>query len=202
MKDFHPTKKLLVTTAVNLLDTKAPSEISVDEILETSGVSKGSLYHHFVDLEDLLIAAQVTRYARYVDLSIEMMTPMLSTAKNPTALYEALCSATATTQAKSRMQVRVDRARAISSAATNPKFAEALGREQDRLTGALTDLVQEVINKGLFKPDLDAKAIATFIQTYTLGIIIDDLNPHPLEADAWVEIINRVIHDTFINFEN
>lgn len=202
MKDFHPTKKLLITTAVTLLDTKAPSDISVDEILETSGVSKGSLYHHFVDLEDLLIAAQVARYARYVDLSIEMMTPLLSTAKNATALYEGLCNATAATQAKGRMQVRVDRARAISSAATNPIFAEALGLEQDRLTEALTDLVQEVINKGLFKPDLNAKAIATFIQTYTLGIIIDDLNPNPLEAEAWVEIINRVIHDTFINFEN
>ena len=64
----HPTKALLISTTVKLLDTKLPNEIAVDEILETSGISKGSLYHHFEDLSELLEVAQVERYAAWVCL--------------------------------------------------------------------------------------------------------------------------------------
>ena len=31
---IHPTKELLISTTVTLLDTKLPGEIAVDEILE------------------------------------------------------------------------------------------------------------------------------------------------------------------------
>ena len=50
----HPTKTHLIETAVALLEEKMPHEIAVDEILEKSGISKGSLYHHFEDLAELL----------------------------------------------------------------------------------------------------------------------------------------------------
>ena len=60
-KRVHPTKALLIATTVTLLDTKLPNEIAVDEILEASGISKGSLYHHFEDLGELLEIAQVER---------------------------------------------------------------------------------------------------------------------------------------------
>ncbi len=60
-QSVHPTKTHLIETAVKLLDTQLPHEIAVDEILDKSGISKGSLYHHFEDLAELLEAAQVAR---------------------------------------------------------------------------------------------------------------------------------------------
>ena len=53
----HPTKQLLIKTALELMETKLPTEIAVDEILTNSGISKGSLYHHFEDLAELLETA-------------------------------------------------------------------------------------------------------------------------------------------------
>ena len=50
---MHPTKSLLISTTVKLLGTRLPGEIAVDEILDASGISKGSLYHHFEDLGEL-----------------------------------------------------------------------------------------------------------------------------------------------------
>ena len=50
----HPTKSKLVETATRLLKTHKPSEISVDLVLSESKISKGSLYHHFADLDELI----------------------------------------------------------------------------------------------------------------------------------------------------
>ena len=56
----HPTKSKLVETATRLLKTHKPSEISVDLVLSESKISKGSLYHHFADLDELIETALLT----------------------------------------------------------------------------------------------------------------------------------------------
>ena len=74
LNSLHPTKRLLVETVVNMLETKKPNEILADEVLEKSGVSKGSMYHHFEDLQDLVETAQLIRYSKWIDASIHFMT--------------------------------------------------------------------------------------------------------------------------------
>ena len=51
---FHPTKRLLVETVAKLLDSKKQNEISTDEVLDLSGVSKGSMYNHFMDIKEFI----------------------------------------------------------------------------------------------------------------------------------------------------
>ena len=63
---MHPTKAVLVRTVVQLLDTQLPTEIHADDVLEISGISKGSLYHHFEDLGELVETAQVLRYSKWI----------------------------------------------------------------------------------------------------------------------------------------
>jgi AcrR family transcriptional regulator len=87
---IHPTKSALINTTVELLSSKHPGEIAVDEILELSGISKGSLYHHFEDLAELLETAQVERYAIWVDRSIEAITGMIAKIKSREELLEGL----------------------------------------------------------------------------------------------------------------
>ena len=67
LTSFHPTKRLLVETVMSLLNTKTPDEVLADEVLEKSGVSKGSMYHHFEDLQELVETAQLARYAKWID---------------------------------------------------------------------------------------------------------------------------------------
>ena len=67
LTSFHPTKRLLVETVVAMLETKKPNEILAEEVLESSGVSKGSMYHHFEDLQELVETAQLMRYSKWID---------------------------------------------------------------------------------------------------------------------------------------
>ena len=196
---IHPTKSRLIETTAELLDTKFPQDIAVDEILDKSGISKGSLYHHFEDLGELLEAAQIARYAVWVDRSIGFMTPLLSEAKTPADMIESLRKATIFTQSKEYMATRFQRARTLANSETSPRFQKALGVEQDRLTTALEDLVAEAKNKGLFRKDLDTRVIAIFIQSYTLGKIIDDIVPTPVSQEKWDEFIVNMLIATMVS---
>jgi AcrR family transcriptional regulator len=196
---IHPTKSRLIETTAELLDTKFPQDIAVDEILDKSGISKGSLYHHFEDLGELLEAAQIARYAVWVDRSIGFMTPLLSEAKTPADMIESLRKATVFTQSKEYMATRFQRARTLANSETSPRFQKALGVEQDRLTTALEDLVAEAKNKGLFRKDLDTRVIAIFIQSYTLGKIIDDIAPTPVSQEKWDEFIVNMLIATMVS---
>lgn len=48
-------KKLILNAAEQLLKTKKISEISLSEIAGTAGISKGTLYYHYKNKNDLLI---------------------------------------------------------------------------------------------------------------------------------------------------
>lgn len=69
----HPTKVALLATAISLLDEQSPESITVGDVLTESGISSGSLYHHFGDLDNLIESAMVVRFARGVDWSIDVL---------------------------------------------------------------------------------------------------------------------------------
>ena len=197
-KRVHPTKALLIATTVTLLDTKLPNEIAVDEILEASGISKGSLYHHFEDLGELLEIAQVERYAAWVDRSVDSLVQMISTVKTREDLVHGLKVITRFTQDPKYSHTRFQRARAIASAEHNPRFKKRLAEEQMRLTEALIDLINEARNKGLYASDFDAHAGAVLVQAYTLGMIVDDFVENQMDPEAWYSLIDKVVDRVFL----
>lgn len=198
IREFHPTKRLLVETVSQLLDQKSATQISAEEVLDISGISRGSMYHHFVDLDDLLETTQVYRYSKWVDGSIGFMYDFVIKAQTKDELRSVLRKLTEMTQANDRKAARAQRAHALAICATNERMAEKLSPEIQRLTDAIKDVTEEVKNKGLFKESVDAHSLSTFIQAYTLGKIVNDFNPVPVEEDQWVDFIMLIVDKTFI----
>ncbi|MFM8447297.1 MAG: TetR/AcrR family transcriptional regulator [Candidatus Nanopelagicaceae bacterium] len=196
---FHPTKKLLVETVVNLLDSKKPNEILAEEVLEISGVSKGSMYHHFEDLQELVETAQLIRYSKWIDASIQFMTTYVLGANSRDSFIESLRKLTELTQAADRKGARAERALALAACLDNPRMAKAMGAETQRHTDALADIIREVQNRGLVRQEVDAKAVAVFIQSYTLGKMVNDYNPTAVPDDNWVDLITDMAVRTFVN---
>lgn len=192
-QSLHPTKSHLIETAVALLEDKLPHEIAVDEILEKSGISKGSLYHHFEDLAALLESAQVARYADWVDRSMELIIKIISQAKSKEALFEGLKKMTLLTQSANFKNFRYERARTIGNSQGHERFQRLLAVEQERLTAGLTDIIREVIEKGYFNKNLNPHVFAVFIQSYTLGKIVDDVVTNPLDPNDWDDFINHMV---------
>ena len=66
----HPTKRHLIETATALIEEHGAQGFTVEQLLEMSHISKGSLYHHFHDFSDVIEQAQVARFSRYVDQDV------------------------------------------------------------------------------------------------------------------------------------
>ena len=197
----HPTKNALIEATRELLETHARKDISSDQILTKSGISKGSLYHHFEDLEELLEAAMLLRYTEWVDASIEAITQVLRAVKSPDDVYNRLVLITEQTQDPKRRSDRIYRAEVIGAAASSARLAKKLGVEQQRLTDALADLVRETQEKGFFHKEIDPRVLAVFIQAYTFGKVVDDFSDSPINPQNWNALINDFLKKTLLNYE-
>ena len=195
---FHPTKRLLVETVAKLLESKNQNEISAEEVLEVSGVSRGSMYHHFKDFPELIETAQISRYTKWIDSSIDFLTSHVATARTQKDLRKSLRILTELTQSDARKGARAERAQALAACMQNSRMEEKMGRETQRLTDAIADVTNEVKNKGLFREDVDSKTLATFIQAYSLGKIVNDYNPTGVSEEEWNEFIMKIIDHTFM----
>jgi AcrR family transcriptional regulator len=194
---FHPTKRLPVETVVGMLGTKKPNEILADEVLESSGVSKGSMYHHFEDPQELVETAQIFRYSKWIDASSEFLTAHVAKAHTQEELQRAIRTLTEQRQSDERREARAECAQALAACLQNPRMAKQMGRETERLTDAIADVTEVAKNKGLFRANVNSKVLAIFIQAYTLGKLVNDYNPSGVNESEWNDFIMNIVDHTF-----
>ena len=196
----HPTRVKLIETTVSLLDQLRPNEITVEMILQQSGISKGSLYHHFEDAEELFEAAEIARFIQSVDEAVAKLETAIKLATTPEELAETIRLSTRSTQRPALAPLRLERARTLGRTLGNERFRKALGREQQRATYAIADIIQEAKVKGLIKKSVDPQVFAVFIQAYSLGRAVDDISYDPIAEKDWNELINEIVITHLIQF--
>jgi len=193
----HPTKVALLECVAQLLDSHQSEEITVDLVCRTSGVALGSLYHHFKDLPNLIDQALIYRFARYVDRSIQWLSEALNSSNTAEEFFEGLKRVTRGTQTPELAQIRRERAGTLYRSGTHSAFAQELGQEQQRLTDEIANVVSGGQSKGWVNPNLDARAAAVLIQAYSLGRIVDDITPNPMDNNKWIDLIDLLADRVF-----
>lgn len=195
---MHPTKRRLIETVSVMLDGHQPYDVLIDGVLRESGVSKGSLYHHFDDFPDLVEQTLVLRFSDGVDETIRMMRAALDQSQSADDFWKRMHDLVWFSQDPKRAPRRAERARVIGMANGNERFAKVLAREQDRLTGEITEVVSTAQRNGWVREGLSPHAIALFIQAYTLGRALDDVAEQKVNAEDWASLIEFVT-DSFKN---
>ena len=192
MRDTHPTKVHLTEAAATLIDEHGSQGFTVEQLLETSNISKGSLYHHFEDFHDVIMQAQVLRFARYVEEDITALANVLLASKSREDLFGRLDQISRVTHDPARSGRRADRIEILAGARHSEKMKNALAPTQARLTGAIADIVRELKAKEFINENLDPGAVAVFIQAYSLGLIVNDVSNEPIDLEEWHAMISRM----------
>ena len=192
MRDAHPTKVHLTEAAATLIDELGSQGFTVEQLLDKSNISKGSLYHHFEDFHDVIMQAQVLRFARYVEEDIAALANVLLASKSREDLFGRLDQISRATHDPARSVRRADRIEILAGARHSEKMKNALGPTQARLTGAIADIVRELKAKEFISENLDPGAVAVFIQAYSLGLIVNDVSNEPIDLEEWHAMISRM----------
>ena len=197
MERLHPTKRLLLETVIKLLDTKKPEEILSDEVLQISGISKGSMYYHYKDWYEIIEDAICERFGRYVDRSVELCENAIQKSKTREDLINFLKQVTRETQKPEQLAIRYARVQAIAMASQSERMKLKLGDVQERLTESLEDLFREARERGWAEEEMNPRAVAVLVQAYTFGQVVDDITPTHMFVDAWYRLIDHLVEDVF-----
>jgi len=189
----HPTRARLLEATLELLEQQSPDELQVDTILKSSGVSKGSLYHHFEDGRALIDEALLRKFSSGVDEHAGIIAQILGSADTQLEAALAFRLLTIDSQRSDLRDRRSSRMAKILRAERDPAFAEKLSLEQKRLNDAFSAQILRMQEKGWFRDDFDPTAGALLIQSYTLGRRLGQITADIVTEDAWNTIIFRII---------
>ena len=200
-KQLHPTAEQLIATALNLLDAKPVDQITVEEVLGLSGVARSSLYHHFDDFSHLMEYALIRQFSNQTFNAIAELTDMAEGTDSFEKARAASHQLSHKMQDTERRAQRMLRVVAIATADRNERFRSMLGEEQQRITDGYAFVIQLGQERGWMNPKLSPLFLATFLQAYTVGRVINDITNNPISAEEWQSGIDLLQDTFFLNAE-
>ena len=188
------TREKLVDTVLEMLKDRSPEDLRVEEVLEVSGISTGSLYHHFEDFGHLVETALIRRYVEILETAADLVDEVLDQMIAGDELRFAAVGAIRKFAEFNTPEIRFERARILGMCETHPRMRSALGKAQQEATDRIVATLRaEQGGEGRINPDLDPRTVAVFIQSYSLGRIVDDIVPSPMDQQAWLGLIEMVV---------
>lgn len=185
----EPTVNALLAAAVARIEAGTDEELRIDDILAETGVSRGSLYHHFGDRQGLLDAARAAVFEQMVGSDLDRLQALVEMdAEQALAMTEA---ANREFHSPERAPNRLMRALVIGRAGQGSS-AEVIAAQQDEYTETLTGILRSMQDAGTLRADLDPMAVAVMLQALALGRVVDDVAGKKVDPDAWVDTINVV----------
>jgi AcrR family transcriptional regulator len=194
----HATHRALIDCGVELAKEFGMYGFTVEQLLTGSGIAKGSLYHHFEDFNDLVECVQVRIFTGYVELDILEIQRALDEATDRDKLVNLISLITRTALQPQRSIIRIQRARIISATQGRERFAARIGHEQKLLNDQMTSVITFGQERGWVKPDLDAQALALFVQGYAFGLILNDVAEERVNPEELVAVIDSVVANLLI----
>ena len=188
------TREKLVETVLEMLVDRSPDDLRVEEVLELSGISTGSLYHHFDDFGHLVEVALIRRYVEILETAADLVDEVLDQMIAGDELKFAAVGAIRKFAEFNTPELRFERARILGMCEHHDRMREALGEAQQKATDRIVATFEaEQQGAGRINPDLDPQAMAVFIQSYSLGRIVDDIVPNQMDQQAWLRLIETVV---------
>ena len=190
---IHATKRQLLDTVDTMLDTVPFDEVTSESVLKAAGVSRGSMYHFFDDFDDLLEQVTARRYSRWVDESINGLRWVLDTADDAATFASNLHAVSDIIHDHSSPELRAERAAVLVRATASPRLHIRIAAEQHRLTLAMSEVVAGGQARTWINPTLDPYAAGVFVQAYTIGRILNDVDEVTVGKPEWNAIVRQFI---------
>lgn len=186
----HPTRRAIIDAVAQIMKEKGVNALHLDDVMAATGLTRGAVYHHFKNVDELVEGALLATYAEGVDVNIGFIRELLANAQSFAEFRDGVLRANILYSENNRLrEVRKLRAHAMAVADTDGAMAAKLATEQQRLTDEYVAVIVDAQSRGWVRRDVDPMSLAVFIQAYSFGVIVDDVSREHLEMAVWRRII-------------
>jgi AcrR family transcriptional regulator len=185
----HPTKIALLEAGRALAEEHGLYGYTVEMLLDSSGISKGSLYHHFSDFMDFVESVQVEVFAESVRVDIDNAKEAFDRATSKEDFRRFILAVVGSAFLPDRPDLRLLRASMVGATRGREEYRARLGAEQLRLREMLADVIIQAQNRGWVRPEVDPDTGAVFMLAYSFGLVIDEVTGKPVDPQGWQDLV-------------
>lgn len=193
VSEISAGRERILDVAVSVLETRGEAALRIAEVAEAANVALGLISYHFGGRDGLIVAAQQRRFAGLVRDDGAAMKRVLDETHTYDEVMASISDLTFALLDSRRDQIRMSRIAAIASTFGRDDAYEITSAIVDQLLNDYAELIAGAQNRGLIRDDLDARAIATFIQSYALGLVIHDLDPSATDDAQLHQVIMTAV---------
>jgi AcrR family transcriptional regulator len=190
------TRNALIEATIALLDENGEQGLRIAEICKRSGISVGSLYHHFGSRDGLIKAARArqfrTSHSTYGGLFVQLVLESGSAREFVDGLREIL----PLLHSRERESERLRRFAYIGSAASRPDLLREIQAQETGMITLGAELAEALIERGWVKDGITARALTAFSVALELGAIVLDLDGEQSE-DEWWQVVQMANESLF-----
>ena len=179
------TVSLVIAEANRAIETGGESSVRVQEISAKTGVSIGSIYHHFGDRDGLIRATYVHNFAANIQDDIARAKRFMAKMHSTQEIAEHYDEMLAFLVEHFKHVPADKRANIIGNTTGRPLLRAALAEVQHELTEQLTEVMQLLQERGMLKPHLSPRAAAVIVLGMLHGKIVAEIDTSPVSENDW-----------------
>jgi AcrR family transcriptional regulator len=160
----EPSRKQLMAAAIDCFARLGYQGTSIERIARAAGVTKGAVYYHFRDKEELLFSAVKDRIGGFEKQVLEAVT-VAGDAQGALRRVVDACFVHATVSNHRRFIITL----MIEALDTNPRLSSEFQRILRRMRAFLADLVRRGQAQGSMRPDVAPEMAAALIASAIIG---------------------------------
>lgn len=193
------TVSTVIEATIRAIEAGGEASVRIDDILKETGISKGSLYHHFGGREGLIAAARVTQFSRFVAEDAKNIRDTLTKTNTLEEFIAATSALVELGDSIERARARHNRLSVIASSYGRPELRQSLVLQQHSHTETIAEAVRYGQQKGWIRTDVNARALAVFVQGYNLARVLLEIDTEPVPNADWDHVVRVALGSFFVS---
>jgi AcrR family transcriptional regulator len=188
----------LVRSAIAILQTTGLHSLSVAKVLDQANASYAELYAEFGGIDGLVDAAQLAQVASRSRATLDLVEDALRDASSYEEFLQKISWITESIRNPAFQENRIIRTLVIGNTMHSPELRDALAEIQHELSNRFAAMISNGERKGLFRCVSSPRTIGVFIQAFTDGQILDEIDRVQTPTDEWVAVVDHVVRNLLL----
>jgi AcrR family transcriptional regulator len=185
--DGIETIALIKKFALKELDKYGSVQFNLDRVLRLSGISRGSVYHHFGSRDGLLSTLELeTSLTRTLE-ELALVRQLVEAATTRREMLDTFAIGFSAGDNAATRQRRLRRIASIAASEKNRALTQALHDAQIVGTEEFVSIIRLAEQKGLVQLSSSAEGTAYLLQSMLLGRVLVDISASTEAQEKWMQ---------------